>query len=131
MTRAEGTFTIKSWDEDTYRELEGNAKLTRAQITFELAGDLAGEGNWNAVMCYRDDGSAVYTGLQHTVGTVAGRSGSFVLRADGGYENGDAKTSWEVIPGSATGDLAGLTGTGSTVTTSGSGGTFSLDLDLG
>jgi hypothetical protein len=131
MKRAEGTFTVKSWDEDTYRELDGNAKLTRAQVTFELAGDLEAEANWTALMCYRNDGTAVYTGLQHTAGKVAGRSGSFVLRADGAFEDGVAKTSWEVIPGSATGELSGLTGTGSAVTTSGSAGTFSIDLDLG
>jgi Protein of unknown function (DUF3224) len=131
MTRAQGTFTVKSWDEDTYRELDEDSKLTRAQVIFGLTGDLEAEGSWNALMCYRNDGTAVYTGLQHTVGKVAGRSGSFVLRADGAYENGAAETSWEVIPGSATGELRGLTGTGSAVTTGGSGGTFSLDLDLG
>ncbi len=131
MTRAEGTFTVKSWDENTYRELDGDAKLTQAEVTFGLSGDLDAEASWTAVMCYRNDGTAVYTGLQHVAGQVAGRSGSFVLRADGGFENGVASTSWEVIPGSAAGGLSGLTGSGSAVTTSGSGGTFSLDLDLG
>jgi hypothetical protein len=129
MTRAEGNFTIKSWDEDTYQQLDGDAKLTRARVTFDITGDLAGEGRWDALMCYRHDGSAVYTGLQHTVGEVAGRSGSFVLRTEGSYEGGTARTSWEVIPGSGAGELAGLTGSGSSISTGPPGGSYRLDLE--
>ncbi|HEY7147792.1 MAG TPA: DUF3224 domain-containing protein [Streptosporangiaceae bacterium] len=129
MTRAEGSFTIKSWDEDAYQQLDGDAKLTRARVTFEITGDLAGEGHWDALMCYRQDGSAVYTGLQHTVVTVAGRSGSFVLRTDGVFEGGAARTSWEVIAGSGTGELAAVTGSGESISTGPPGGTYSLELE--
>ena len=86
---AQGTFTVAGWDESTYQELDGPGKLTKARMTFDFSGELTGRGVAETVMCYREDGTAVYTGLQHMVGQVAGRSGSYVLRADGAYD-GDA-----------------------------------------
>src|ERR1019366_1157095 len=50
-----------------------------------------------------------------------GRSGSFVLLSTGAYADGEAKTSWQVVEGSGTGDLAGLRGQGSSVAASGLG----------
>jgi hypothetical protein len=129
--RAQGTFTVKSWDENTYEELEGNAKLTKARMVFSYAGDLEAEGISDTLMCYRDDGTAVYTGLDLMTGQLGGRSGTFVLRSEGGYEGGAAKTSWHIVEGSGTGELAGLRGTGSSAASSSPPGTFSLDYDLG
>jgi hypothetical protein len=128
---AEGTFTVKSWDENTYEELEGNAKLTKARMVFSYAGDLEAEGTSDTLMCYRDDGTAVYTGLDLMTGQFGGRSGTFVLRSEGAYQGGEAKTSWQIIEGSGTGGLAGLRGSGSAVSSGAPGGTFSLDYDLG
>ena len=131
MTQATGTFAVSSWDEETYQELADGAKLTRAQVSFGFTGDLEAEGGWQALMCYREDGTAAFTGLQHTVGKLAGREGSFVIQADGTFEAGQAKTSWQIVPGSATGELRGLRGAGSTISVGGPGGTFALDYELG
>src|SRR6266704_47494 len=102
--RATGSFTVSGWDESTYEDLGDGGKLTKAHVTFGFDGDLDGEGGWEAVMCYR---------------------------ADGTFENGEARTNWEVVDGSATDDLRGLRGTGTAVTTSTSGGDFALDYELG
>jgi len=131
MAHAEGTFTVKSWDENTYTELAGNAKLTRARMVFSYAGGLEAEGSSETLMCYRDDGTAVYTGLDLMTGQLGDRSGTFVLRSEGAYLDGEAKTSWQIIEGSGTGGLAGLRGSGSAVSSSAPPGTFSLDYDLG
>lgn len=128
--QAKGNFTVAGWEESTYAELAGGGKLTTARVTFDLDGDLAGQGSWQAVMCYLADGSAFFTGFQHTTGTLGGREGGFVIRADGTFANGEARTTWEIIEGSATGDLAGLRGTGTAVTTGTSGGEFVLDYEL-
>lgn len=128
---AEGTFTVKSWDESTYQELDGKAKLTRAKVTFAYAGDLQAESASESLMCYREDGTAVYTGLDRVAGQLGGRSGSFVLRADGAYADGEARTTWNVIDGSGTGELTGLRGSGLAVAAAGPGGTFTLDYELG
>jgi hypothetical protein len=129
--RAEGTFTVASWDENTYDELDGKGKLTRATVAFDLAGGMTGRGTWDAVMCYHADGTAEFTGFQRMTGEVGGRSGTFVLRADGTYDAGEARTSWQVVDGSGTGELAGLSGSGSAVASSSPPGTFSFDFDLG
>jgi len=129
--RATGSFTVNGWDESTYEDLGDGGKLTKAHVTFGFDGDLDGEGGWEAVMCYRPDGTAIFTGFQRTVGKLAGLRGSFVVRADGTFENGEARTNWEVVDGSATDDLRGLRGTGTAVTTSTSGGDFALDYELG
>lgn len=128
---ATGTFTVSAWDESTYEELDGGAKLTKASVAFGFGGDLAGAGSWQAVMCYGADGSATFTGMQRTSGSLHGRDGSFVLRADGTFRDGTARTSWQVIDGSGTGGLAGLRGSGEAISTGGSGGTFTFDYELG
>lgn len=130
MAQAAGTFTVAGWDESTYEELDGGGKLTKAHVTFGFDGDLVADGGWEAVMCYRDDGTAAFTGFQRTTGRLGGREGSFVLRADGTFAGGEARTDWEVVEGSATGELSGLRGTGTAISTGGSGGTFSFDYQL-
>jgi Protein of unknown function (DUF3224) len=129
--QAKGTFTVAGWDENTYQELENGGKLTKASVTFGFDGDLQAQGGWEAVMCYQPDGTASFTGYQHTTGELGGRRGSFVVRADGSFSAGQARTNWEVVDGSATGDLRGLRGTGTAVTTGGSGGDFTLEYELG
>jgi hypothetical protein len=129
--RAEGTFTVTSWDEDTYQELDGKKKLTRATVGYRLSGGIDGDAAWTALMFYREDGTAEYTGLQHVTGQIAGRAGTCVMAADGSYADGAARGTWRVIPGSGTGALAGLSGSGTSVATSEPPGTFALDYELG
>ncbi len=130
MATATGSFTVSSWDEDTYEELDSGGKLTKARVTFAYSGDLEAQGAWDALMCYRADGSATFTGFQQMAGQLDGRVGSFVLRADGGYSSGEATSSWQVVEGSGGGDLRGLRGSGSSVATSGPGGTFTFEYEL-
>jgi hypothetical protein len=128
---AEGTFKVTGWDENTYEELDGKEKLTKASMAFGYAGDLEAAGKSETLMFYRADGTAVYTGLEHIVGRLGDRSGGFVLRAEGAFEGGAATTTWQVIDGSGTGELRGIRGTGKSVAESGQpGGTFTFDYDL-
>jgi Protein of unknown function (DUF3224) len=131
MAEAKGSFTVSAWDESTYEELDSGGKLTKAHVTFGFDGDMEAQGGWEAVMCYQPDGTASFTGFQRTTGKLDGREGSFVLRADGTFENGAARTNWQVVEGSATGELRGLRGSGSAVSTSAPGGTFTFDYELG
>jgi hypothetical protein len=130
MAHAAGSFSVKSWDESTYQELDDNAKLTKATVSFALDGDLTAEATWDAVMCYRPDGTAVFTGMQRMAGQLAGRDGSFVLQADGEFADGEARSRWQIVPGSGTGELAGLTGSGKSVATASPTGTFELEYSI-
>ena len=115
MTKtAKARFAIKSWDEKPYSEQPDEPKLTRAAVTKILSGDIEGVSQIEYLMMYRKDGTASFVGLERVTGKIEGRSGSFVLQRTGVFEGGLAKESYSVIPGSATGDLHGLTGSGTT-----------------
>lgn len=126
---ANARFAIVSWDEKTYSEGQGLPKLTRASVTKTYTGDIAGEGHVEYVMMYRSDGSAAFVGLERFVGRLAGKTGSFVLRRVGVFEGGLAKEEYSVIPGSATGELQGLLGEGSSAVGHGMEHPFTLDYD--
>lgn len=128
---ASARFAIKSWDEKPYSEGENLPKLTRASVTKAYTGDIVGEGHVEYLMMYRGDGSATFIGLERIVGRIAGKSGSFVLQRTGVFEDGQAKESYAVIPGSATGELQGLMGDGVTALGHGTDYPFALNCELG
>ncbi len=127
---ANARFAIKSWDEKPYSEGQDRPKLTRASIIKTYTGDIDGEGHVEYLMMYRGDGSATFVGLEQIVGQIAGKSGTFVLQRTGMFENGQAKESYSVIPGSATGDLRGLLGDGISAVGHGMEHPFSLTYEL-
>ena len=128
---ANARFTIKSWDEKPYSEGEDLPKLTRAAVAKTFAGDISGDGHVEYLMMYRSDGSATFVGLERIVGQVAGKTGSFVLQRTGVFENGMAKESYFVVPGSGTGDLRGLRGEGTSAVGHGIEHPLALNYELG
>ena len=111
-TTAKARFAITTWDEKPFSEGKDLPKLTRASVAKTFTGDIEGEGNVEYLMMYRDDGSATFVGLERVVARIGSRTGTFVLQRIGTFENGQARESYSIIPGSATGDLLGLTGDG-------------------
>lgn len=109
---ATGSFNGTRWEESAYDEGEGKPKLTRASVTNAYSGDFEGEGTLEYLMVYRGDGPVDFIGIERMTGRLGGRTGSFVLQHGGTWENGVAKGSWTVVPGSGTGELATLRGSG-------------------
>jgi hypothetical protein len=58
----------------------------------------------------RPDGSASFVGIERIAGKVAGRQGTFLLQHAGTVGDNIVSGGWFVIPGSGTGELAGLRG---------------------
>jgi len=108
--RANARFDIKGWDEKPYSEEPDRPKLTRASVTKTYTGDIEAEAHVEYLMMYRGDGNASFVGLHHVTGSVGGRSGSFVLQSSGTYADNTARVTWFVVPGSGTGELAGIRG---------------------
>jgi hypothetical protein len=127
---ATARFTIKSWDEKPYSEGPDLPKLTRATVSKTFTGDIDGEGQVEYLMMYRSDGSATFLGLERINGRIDGKTGSFVLQRSGVFEGGQAKESYSVVPGSATGDLRGLVGDGSSALGHGTEYPFVLNYEL-
>ena len=130
-TVAKSQFAISSWDEKPYSEGPDQPKLTRASVTRTFTGDIAGDAHVEYLMMYRSDGSATFIGFERIVGAVAGKAGSFVLQHTGTFENGVAKGSYVVVPGSGTGDLRGLRGEGTSAVGHGLEHPLSLAYELG
>ncbi len=113
MMHATGSFEVKNWNEQPYSELAGQPKLTRAEVVYGYHGGFEGEGKITYLMCYSSNAIAYFIGYEQVTGRLGNRSGSFVLQHVGTYEAGAVKDSITVVPGSATGDLSGLQGSGS------------------
>jgi hypothetical protein len=111
-THAAGGYETKDWDEKTYAELAGEPKFTRVSAVNTFQGDLEAESHIDLLMVYPNDNYCSFTGLERVTGRLGGRTGSFVLQQSGTYEDGAINTDWFVVPGSGTGELSGLRGTG-------------------
>lgn len=110
--QAKGSFEVKSWKEEAYSELEGQPKLARAEVVYAYHGDFEGEGSIEYLMCYSQDTIAYFIGYEQVTGRLGECSGSFVLQHNGTYEGGAVKDTLTIVPGSATGELRGLVGSG-------------------
>ena len=127
---ANARFAITSWDEKPYSEGEDRPKLTRASVIKTYTGDIEGQAQVEYLMMYRSDGTAGFVGLEQVVGRIDGKAGSFVLQRTGVFEGGEAKESYSVVPGSATGELQGLSGDGKSAVGHGMEHPFSLNYEL-
>ena len=111
-TRANAVITVHTYEPAAYDEQGEGPALSRIHVEESFSGDITGDGVVEFLQAAREDGSASFVGIERVTGTVAGRSGTFLLQdagtVDGNVVNGD----WFVIPGSGTGGLAGLRGEG-------------------
>jgi hypothetical protein len=128
---AEGTFEVTSWEETPTKELEGALKVSVASIGQRFSGGIEADTVADTVMTYQDDGTADFVGYQRVVGQIGGRKGSFVLQSIGTYDGNEARSEFSVVPGSGTGDLAGIDGKGAGSAPPGTSGIFQLDYELG
>ena len=109
--------SAKSWEEARYDAPEGQPALAQADFILSYTGDLVGESTSRMIVVYTDGDPAEpsslvgdYVGLERVVGTLDGRTGSFVVDFRGRHENGVAKTTGRIVPDSATGELARIHG---------------------
>jgi Protein of unknown function (DUF3224) len=129
MDTASGSFEVTLGGEDALDEHDG-IRLTHASGGQTFTGDIEGVGAVDWLMLYRADHTAHFVGLQRITGSVGGRSGAFVVAAEGDHDGASSKITWTVIAGSGTGDLAGITGTGRMVAPGGRTGTYELEYRL-
>jgi len=110
-------LAIAAWDEAPAREYDDGSKVTRAAVTLADGADGLTGGTFDSVMYYRPDGTSSYVTVMHLSATLQGRSGSFVLTGEGRYDGTTATGTCHVVPGSGTGELTGITGTCTSVST--------------
>ncbi|HVL52339.1 MAG TPA: DUF3224 domain-containing protein [Actinomycetota bacterium] len=109
MPEAKGTFSISSWEGETYEESEG-AVLSRATLTKVFQGDFEGTGSAELLMAEAQD-SRAYVGMERIDGRLNGSAGTFVVQHSAVSSKDGDRLTVVVVPDSGTAGLAGITGT--------------------
>jgi hypothetical protein len=108
--RAVSTFEVVSWEEAA-AEVAGDTTLGRATVRKVFRGDLEGHSVAFVLTCRVGETPAAYVAQERITGTLASRGGSFVVQHGSPPVGGEpGRALGTVVPGTATGDLAGLHG---------------------
>jgi Protein of unknown function (DUF3224) len=105
---ANGPFDVKV----TPQESAPDAAVARMLLYKEFHGDLEAIAHGEMMAAHEPlTGAGVYVAIDRVIGTLNGRSGSFLI-AHRGIRNADGQElSIVIVPGSGTGQLTGITGT--------------------
>lgn len=108
MQRATGSFDVTLTPQPDAGGVGGEG-IARMTIDKRFHGDLDGDSK-GQMLGVRSGSSGGYVAMERVVGTLAGRSGSFVLQHSSTMESGAPNQSITVVPGSGADGLAGLAG---------------------
>jgi hypothetical protein len=115
QSRTTATFAIEVsvWAPEPFDSPGEGPGLVRIHVEESFAGDLEAGGVATMLQVLRADASASFCAVERVTGTLGGREGTFVLQ-DAGELAADGRVlgTWFVVPGSGTGQLAGLRGDG-------------------
>ena len=128
--QAQSTFKIDRWQDHPWEEIPGGHTLARATVNKTFHGDLEGTSTAELVLSKGPDGSAAYVGLERIDARLANRNGTFVLMHSALADSAGQHGEWQIVPGSATGELHGLRGRAE-YRHDASGASFRLDYELG
>lgn len=110
MTTLRGPLQVSTESEPPFYESDG-IQLNRNVVRKTFSGDVAGTSEAQMIAARTDDpGSAGYVAMELFTGTVAGKSGSFVMQHNGIVDNGSPDLSVVIVPGTGTADLSGISG---------------------
>ena len=109
---ASAVITVHKYEPAAYDESEAGLALTKIHVEESFAGDIQGDGVVEFLQAARADGSATFVGLERITGSLGGKVGTFLLQDAGTMVDSVVSGDWFVVPGSGTGELTGLRGTG-------------------
>ena len=108
--QAKGAFDVKLQPLEAYNKSEG-AGLGRMSIDKQFHGELEATSQGEMLHAGSAKGSGGYVAIEHVTGTLGGKRGGFSLQHNATMTNGTPYLNIIVVPGSGTGELAGLDGT--------------------
>jgi hypothetical protein len=106
--RVTAVITVHKYEPAAYEEPAEGPVLTRIHVEESFSGGIEAAGVAEFLQAGRADGSASFAGMER----LTGKEGTFVLQDAGAVEGNVVSGEWFVVPGSGTGQLAGLRGTG-------------------
>ena len=124
---ATGRTEVTKYVPATFDDLTDGPALIEVQLTETFTGDIEGEGTARVIQAKRKDGSMTFVAIERVRGSVANRKGTFLLQVSGTVVGKEMHAEWFVVPGSSTGQLAGLRGDGGFNAQLGQQGTVWLD----
>lgn len=108
---AEGTFEVKNSPLGADDAINGTA-IGRFALDKQFHGDLEGTSKGEMLGAGNPaTGTAGYVAIEQVTGTLNGRSGSFALQHFGTMNENHFELVVQVVPGSGTGELLGISGT--------------------
>ncbi len=129
MPRISAPFTIAARPAEP-AEPGGAPQVGRTTFDKVFAGGgLEGTSVVHFVSAASEAGPVAYVALERVEGVLDGREGAFVLRHVGAIVDGVPSLDLQVVPGTGTGGLAGLSGSGSIEHTE-SGARLELDYEV-
>ncbi len=111
-TKATVEFAIAAWEPAPYDVDVPGPKMTRTVVKKSFTGALTGSSVAELLTSASESGSAGYVAMERVAVALDGRTGTFVIQHGGLYDAATSKATpyGAIIPGSATGELAGLCG---------------------
>ncbi|MFH7598542.1 DUF3224 domain-containing protein [Streptomyces racemochromogenes] len=109
-----GHFTYASWEEHAAGPDGALPRIARASVVNSFSGGIEAAGTvCTYAIAYLTATTGTFTGLQLLTGALDGRRGGFAVEERGTFEeDGTTRCAFEVVPGSGSGALAGLRGSG-------------------
>jgi hypothetical protein len=111
-TRANAVITVAVYEPTVYDHPAEGPVLTRIHVEESFSGDITADGVVEFLQSSTPEDSASFVGIERVSGALAGRTGTFLLQDQGTVEGDLVRGEWFVVPGSGTGELAGLRGDG-------------------
>jgi hypothetical protein len=130
MTTTTGRFDLTSWEDEPIDDGEG-ATLVRARNTKSFEGGIVGTSAAELLQAVAGETAAAYVAVERVTAAVDGRKGTFVLRHSALVHGESGDMLVDVVPGSGTGELTGLTGTLTIARSDGGEHTYAFDYSLG
>src|ERR1039457_5606248 len=108
---AKGTFEVKSTPLPADEAITGTP-IGRVALDKTFHGDLEGASKGEMLGSGNPaKGAAGYVAMEYVTGTLHGQNGTFALQHIGTMDQGKFNLNVGVVPGSGTGELAGIAGT--------------------
>jgi uncharacterized protein DUF3224 len=111
-SHATGTITVRTYEPNPYDQPAEGPALVRIHVEEDFSGDIEGTGVAEFLQAQVSADAASFVGIERVSGSIAGRTGTFVLQDQGTLTGTRVTGRWSVVPGSGTGELAGLRGDG-------------------
>jgi hypothetical protein len=110
---ARADFAITKWEQEEPFDAPGSGPpQARTFVDKSFSGEIAGTSQALLITCQVSDEQAGYIASERLSVTIGGANGTFVMQ-HGGVVDGDSIVQFgNIVPGSGTGDLAGIRGTG-------------------